>query len=62
MNKKLIESLLFMVVGLAMFLVVELKYLQFTELFMILMGFIGLAAVFNGIFGFYEAIHYKKYA
>lgn len=54
MNRKIIESIIYIIVGAAILLTVELKFIQFAELINIILGFIGFAALLNGFFGLYS--------
>lgn len=53
MDKKL-ENILFIVVGAVLLVVVEFKLIHLAELLVLALGFIGFAAILNGVFGFYN--------
>ncbi|WP_321423265.1 hypothetical protein [uncultured Methanobacterium sp.] len=60
MDKKIIENAIFIIVGVAILLVVELQLIQFSEIIMIILGLIGFLALVNGAFGLYNALRHKK--
>jgi hypothetical protein len=53
MEQKYMKNGLFIVAGLILITAVELKLLQLNELFVLIVGFIGFAALLNGAFGLY---------
>lgn len=48
------ENLLFIVAGAIVLAAVEFKLINLTEILMIVLGFIGFAALLNGVFGLYN--------
>lgn len=57
MDKK-VENMLFIVIGAILLIVVELKLVYLTEILLLVLGFMGFAALLNGAFGFYNI--YRK--
>ena len=60
MDKKIIENVIFIIVGVVILLVVELQLIQFSEIIVIILGLIGFLALVNGVFGLYNAIKHKN--
>lgn len=60
MNKKIIESIIYIIVGTVILLAIEFKFIQFAELINIILGFIGFAALLNGLFGLYSTFSSKS--
>ena len=57
---KIIESILYIIVGVIILIVVEFKIIQFAELITLILGFVGFAALLNGVFGIFSALTQKK--
>jgi hypothetical protein len=60
MDKKIIENVIFIIVGVAILLVVELQLMQFSEIIVIILGLVGFLALVNGAFGLYNALKHKE--
>lgn len=60
MDKKIIENVIFIIVGVVILLVVELQLIQFSEIIVIILGLIGFLALVNGAFGLYNVIKQKE--
>jgi hypothetical protein len=56
MREKLVENILFIVAGAIVLLAVELKLIHLNEILMIVLGFIGFAALLNGAYGLYNTL------
>jgi uncharacterized membrane protein len=61
MDKKIVENVLFIIVGVILLGVVELKLINLTDILTIIVGFIGFAALLNGAFGLYNIIRSEKH-
>lgn len=55
---KIAENSIYIVVGAILMLVAEFKLVNLSEILVIIIGFVGFAALLNGVFGFYNL--YKK--
>lgn len=60
MDKKIIENVIFIIVGVVILLVVELQLMQFSEIIVIILGLVGFLALVNGAFGLYNALKHKE--
>jgi len=60
MDKKIIENVIFIIVGAAILLVVELQLIHFSEIIVIILGLVGFLALVNGAFGLYNALKHKE--
>lgn len=56
MREKIIENLLFIIAGAIVIAAVELKLINLTEIVMVILGFIGFAALLNGVYGLYNSL------
>jgi hypothetical protein len=56
MREKILENVLFIVAGVVVLLAVELKFIQLNEIIMIILGFVGFAALLNGAYGLYNTL------
>ncbi len=60
MNKKLVENIIFIVVGVVILVVVELPLMKFTEIITIILGLVGFLALIQGCFGLYTVLRHKE--
>lgn len=56
MREKLVEYSLFTIAGVIVLAAVELKFIHVSEIFMIILGFIGFVALLHGVFGLYNTL------
>ena len=55
---KIAENTIYIIIGAILLLITEFKLLNLSEIITIIIGFVGFAALLNGVFGFYNL--YKK--
>jgi len=60
MENKILENILFAVAGGLVLAAVELKLVQIPEIFLIVLSFIGFAALLQGIYGLYYFLTTKE--
>lgn len=60
MNKKIIENVIFIIVGIAILLVAELQLMHLSEIIVIILGLVGFLALVNGAFGLYNVLKHKE--
>ncbi|MCE5214984.1 MAG: hypothetical protein LLF83_09740 [Methanobacterium sp.] len=56
MREKIVENVLFIIAGVIVLLAVELKFIHLNEIIMIVLGFVGFAALLNGAYGLYNTL------
>ncbi len=60
MNKKMAESFLYLIIGVAIIYAVEIEILKLPELFVILLDFAAFAAILHGAFELYNIIAFGE--
>jgi hypothetical protein len=60
MEQKMMSNILYIVAGIIIITTIELKLIHLNELLMLVIGFIGFAALLNGIFGLYTDLKGHK--
>jgi uncharacterized membrane protein HdeD (DUF308 family) len=56
---EIIENILFIIVGMALLIPLLLKFIELPEILMILLVFVGLAAVLNGAFNIIYIVYHR---
>ena len=56
MDRDIMKNIFFIIIGIVLLGIVELKVMQLTEIIMLVLGLIGFVALIDGIFGLYNAL------
>lgn len=57
---QIIKNVIFIIVGAAIFLSVELQIIKLSEILTIIVGLIGFLAMIDGVFGLYKNLKHKE--
>ncbi len=60
MENEILENILFVIAGGLVLVALEIKLVQIPEIFLIILSFIGFAALLQGIFGLYNVFTSKE--